>query len=193
MELMDLYRRTVDTWTHALDGVGPQHWDGPTPCTEWTVRDLVNHVVGEDAWTAPLMRGATIADVGESLDGDLLGGEPQAVARRSAHEAVAAVEQTFAEGGVVHLSYGDETQGEYLRQLAADHLVHSWDLAAAVGGETALDPELVNEVADWFGDREELYRGAGAIGPRVDHHAMDPQATLLAASGRDPLWTPATR
>ena len=50
---------------------------------------------------------------------------------------------------------------EYVHQLAADHLVHGWDLAVATGGDTRLDPALVAEVAGWYADREDLYRQAG--------------------------------
>jgi hypothetical protein len=68
MESLALYRRSVDDWTRPLDGSLPQHWDQATPCSHWTVRLLVNHVVGEDAWTVPLMKGATVDDVGDALD-----------------------------------------------------------------------------------------------------------------------------
>ena len=121
-----------------MDAVPDDKWDAPTPCTDWSVRDLVNHVVGEDAWTVPLMRGSTMAEVGDSLDGDLLGDEPTENAVRSANEALAVVAETLPTGGKVHLSYGDEDMGEYLYQLTADHLVHAWDLAAATGGDTTL-------------------------------------------------------
>ena len=50
--------------------------------------------------------------------------------------------------GKVHLSYGDEDMTEYVAQLAADHLIHGWDLAVATGGDTALDDDLVEAVAD---------------------------------------------
>ena len=90
-------------------------------------------------------------------------------------------------GAKVHLSYGDEDLDEYLMQLAADHLVHGWDLAAATGGETDLDPELVDAVASWFAEREALYRSAGIIGERVEA-GDDAQSQLLAGFGRDPGW-----
>jgi uncharacterized protein (TIGR03086 family) len=192
MELADLYRRTVETWTARVEAVPAGAWGAPTPCTEWTVRDLVNHVVGEDAWTVPLMRGSTMAEVGDSLDGDLLGAEPGAVAGRSADEAVAVVAETLPASPTVHLSYGDEDAGEYVRQLAADHLVHAWDLAAATGGDTHLDEDLVADVATWFAEREDTYRSVGAVGPRVDAGGS-PQADLLAAAGRDVAWTPPPR
>jgi uncharacterized protein (TIGR03086 family) len=189
MELAELYRRAVDSWTARVAAIPADGWDGPTPCSEWTVRDLVNHVVGEDAWTVPLMRGATMADVGASLDGDLLGDQPADAALRSADEALAVVAETLPTGGKVHLSYGDEDVGEYVQQLAADHLMHAWDLAAATGGDTSFDAGLVEDVRAWFTEREEMYRAAGVIGPRVDTGG-DPQSELIAAAGRDPAWTP---
>ena len=44
---------------------------------------------------------------------------------------------------------------------------------------------MVAEVAAWFKDREELYRGGGAIGAAVDGFS-DPAEALLGAFGRDP-------
>jgi uncharacterized protein (TIGR03086 family) len=188
MDVATLHRRTIETWRSRVDALEPDQWDQPTPCTDWSVRELVNHVVGEDRWTVPLVQGKTIADVGDTLDGDLLGDQPVEAAEQAADEAAAVVAQALPDGGKVHLSYGDEDMEEYIRQLAADHLIHAWDLAAAVGGDTTLDPELVDEVAVWFADREEMYRGAGVVGPRVEA-GDDPQSQLLARSGRSVTWT----
>jgi uncharacterized protein (TIGR03086 family) len=193
MELESLYRRTVETWTARVSAVPPERWDAPTPCSEWTVRDLVNHVAGEDAWTVPLLNGATIEEVGDSLDGDLLGEDPVRSAVRLADDAVAVAAERLPEGGTVHLSYGDEDAGEYIRQLAADHLVHAWDLAAATGGDTTLADDLVADVAGWFAEHEEGYRTAGAVAPRVDAEPGDAQTALLAAFGRQAGWTPQQR
>jgi uncharacterized protein (TIGR03086 family) len=170
-----------------VQAVGPDQWTAATPCADWDVRELVNHVVGEDLWTEPLMRGSTIADVGDRLDGDLLGDDPKASARDPAAQATGVVAETLPTQGKVHLSYGDEDMGEYVAQLAADHLIHGWDLAAATGGDTALDPDLVADVTAWFAEREDIYRSAGAVGARAAA-ADDPQSQLLAAFGRDPGW-----
>ena len=189
MDLSTLHRRTVETWTDRVGTVADDQWDGTTPCTDWTVRDLVNHVVGEDRWTVPLMQGRTIADVGHDLDGDLLGGDPMKSASEAANEAVSVVGRELPSQGAVHLSYGDERMEEYILQLCADHLVHAWDLAAATGGNTTLDPDLVADVAAWFADREEIYRAGGAVGPHVDAAPDDPQSQLLAGFGRRATWT----
>jgi uncharacterized protein (TIGR03086 family) len=188
MDVHTLYSRTVESWADRVKAVRPEQWDGPTPCTDWSVRELVNHVAGEDMWTPPLMQGSTIEEVGDRFDGDLLGDDPVASALVAAEDATRVVAERLPAGGTVHLSYGEEQMEEYVRQLAADHLIHGWDLAAATGGDTRLDPELVAELATWFAEREELYRGAGIIGPRGSSTG-DPQGDLLAASGRDPGWT----
>ena len=57
MDLNTLYHRTVEAWADRVNAVGPDQWDEPTPCRDWTVRELVNHVVGEDRWTVPLVEG----------------------------------------------------------------------------------------------------------------------------------------
>jgi uncharacterized protein (TIGR03086 family) len=183
MELITLHRRAVEQWAARVAAVKNNQWVDPTPCTEWSVRELVNHVVAEELWTAPLLRGATVQEVGSQFDGDVLGEDPLARARTGADEAVAIVDAIVPDGGRVQLSYGEEDMEEYVRQLCADHLIHGWDLAAATGGDTSLDPELVAEVGAWFVEREAMYRGAGAIGPRASA-AGDPQSDLLAAFGR---------
>ena len=96
MDLNTLHRRTVESWERYLDGVAADQWDLPTPCTEWDVRALVNHVVGEDRWTRPLLQGMTIAEVGDRFDGDLLGDDPQAVGHDAATDASAAIDELLA-------------------------------------------------------------------------------------------------
>jgi uncharacterized protein (TIGR03086 family) len=185
MDAVELHNRTVSNFARLVSEVDPSQWSAPTPCSDWDVRALVNHVVGEERWTVPLMAGKTIAEVGDSLDGDLLGDDPIGAAADAARAAEESARQPIAK---VNLSYGEEDSGEYLRQLAADHLVHGWDLAAALGADTRMDPDLVSEVAGWFGAREEMYRSAGMI---AEHRAgfTNPEDALLGAFGRDPRWS----
>jgi len=188
MDVKTLHRRTVESWQRYVDGVGADQWDLPTPCSDWDVRALVNHVVGEERWTGPLLDGMTIAEVGDRFDGDLLGDDPQATGRAASAEAVAAVDDKLDGIDAVHLSYGDENPAEYVHQLSVDHLIHGWDLAAATGQDRTLDAELVAEVAAWFADRQELYRHAGIVGPPLEG-AGDPQSDLLGAAGRAADWS----
>ncbi|MEO7351298.1 MAG: TIGR03086 family protein, partial [Marmoricola sp.] len=85
----------------------------------------------------------------------------------------------------------DEDMEEYVTQLAADHLIHGWDLAVATGGDAELDQDLVIDVAAWFAEREEIYRSAGAVGAHAAAGG-DAQSNLLASFGRDSRWAGGT-
>jgi uncharacterized protein (TIGR03086 family) len=182
-----LHRRTVECWVDRVGGVSSEAWELPTPCIDWSVRELVNHVVGEDRWTVPLMAGATLAEVGSAFDGDLLGDEPAADAAEAATAALAAVNDGLATRSTVHLSYGEEAAAQYVHQLAADHLVHAWDLAVATGSDPTLPPELVSEVGRWFADHRAAYRAAGLVAHPYPGPAGS-QDALIGAFGRRPGW-----
>jgi uncharacterized protein (TIGR03086 family) len=187
----DLLSRSLARFDQLVRDVGPGDWGRPTPCSGWTVRDLVGHLTVEDLWAARLFAGDTIADVGRSLDGDQLGREPLARWAAASGAALGAAQRALArpDPSPVHLSFGDVPPAEYAMQLFADHLVHAWDLATALGRPPALDDGDVRAGLDWFTGQEEAYRSAGLIGARPDpgpgtDPGQDPLAHLLAAFGR---------
>jgi uncharacterized protein (TIGR03086 family) len=168
-----------------LEGVADDQWSSPTPNTEWDVRALVTHLVDEQLWAPPLLAGRTIEDIGDEIPADPLGDAP--VSAR--HDATAAMVDALGDldlDATVHLSFGDVPAQEYLMQLFADHLVHTWDLARATGQSERLDPELVTMCATWFVGREDLYRQGQVIGPAVAVEGGDSQAELLGRFGRNP-------
>jgi uncharacterized protein (TIGR03086 family) len=183
-DVQEIYARSSATFgerVHAVDG----RWDAPSPLPGWTVRQLVNHLVNEERWTPPLLSGSTIEEVGPRFDGDLLGVDPVAAFDDAAAAALAAVRADGALEGTVHLSFGDHPAREYAMQLAADHLVHAWDLARAIGADETLDADAVTAVREWFPAMEAAYRELGLIGPRVRIPTeAGAQAQLLAMMGR---------
>jgi uncharacterized protein (TIGR03086 family) len=187
MTLVDLYTRSVNSFVDKVNAVGDDQWSASTPCADWTVRELVNHIVYEQLWSAPLFDGATIAEVGDRFEGDVLGDDPQGAATQAGATATQAVAAPGAMERTVHLSFGDTPADEYVTQLLADHLIHGWDLAVGIGADRGLDPETVAFLMPWFAEREEIYRAGGAIGPRVEVGPEAPDADrLLAGFGRDP-------
>lgn len=181
--------RAMELFDAGVDGVKPDDWRRPTPCEDWDVRALVNHVTVEDLWVPPLFAGSTIEQVGERFDGDQLGDDPQPTWARAVAGAREAVSERGAMERTVHLSFGDLPGSEYALQLFADHLVHYWDLAYATGQTTTLPRDLVVAAVEWFSPFEDDYRRAGVIGPRpgVAPGAED-QSTLLAMFGRRSTW-----
>ena len=93
MDTYTFYHRTVEGWADRVNEVYPEQWDEPTPCREWTVRDLVNHVVGEDRWTVQLVNGSTIhspTPVGVCHENASLGSNGLEAARSSCSIATSA-------------------------------------------------------------------------------------------------------
>jgi uncharacterized protein (TIGR03086 family) len=181
----DLYRRAAAGLDGLVQRVQPHHLDLPTPCSLWDVRALLNHVVSEARWTPPLLAGLTIEAVGKSLDGDVPDGELLTAWQAAVNAANASAGAAGVDERTVHLSFGDFPGSEYLAQLAADYLIHTWDLAVAIGVDARLDDELVAAVGAWFVPKEAAYRAAGATGPRPPvEHDGEPQARLLAMFGR---------
>lgn len=142
-------------------------------------------MVGGNFWVKPLEEGKTIDEVGDALDGDLLGADPKAAWDRSADECIAAFKAPGAMEQTVHLSFGDFPGSDYCDQRFLDNLIHQWDVATATGGDTTLDPELVEAGIAWSEPMEEPMRSAGAIGPRPElPENPTRQALLLAMWGR---------
>ena len=185
MDEPTMFRRAVAEFDARVRRIGDHQWQAATPDEDWNVRDLVNHVAGEDLWAPPLLAGSTIAEVGDRFEGDVLGADPMAAWRSASAAAVQAVEGDGAMDRIVHLSFGDFSGREYTLQLFADHLIHAWDLARAIGADERLDAGLIASCATWFEAMEDAYRGAGAIAarPPVPGDA-DAQMVLLARFGR---------
>lgn len=142
--LLDTYAAALRLFGDRLRAIGEDQWSAPTPCTEWTVRDLVNHVTGEQLWIPPLVAdGRTVEDMGDAFSGDVLGEDPLAAWDR----ASAAAHDAFAEPGAlertVRLSYGPALGSAYCSELTADCVVHTWDLSRGIGADDRLPDDLV--------------------------------------------------
>ncbi len=103
---IEMYQRSVEEFGQRVMAIGGSDWARPTPCADWSVRDLVRHLVYEELWTPPLLAGATVADVGDRFEGDILGDDPQVAWKEAAAQALAAATPGVLER-TVHLSFGD--------------------------------------------------------------------------------------
>jgi uncharacterized protein (TIGR03086 family) len=187
MELVDAYDRGVTEFGRRVHRVGPDQWDDDTPCTEWSVRDLVNHLTGEHLWAPWLLRGATLEEVGHRFDGDVLGDDLWAAWGRAAAASREAVHEPGAAAGRVHTSGGPTPAEEYLRQMTLDLTVHAWDLARGIGDVDRLDEELVALVWDYAREGAPSWQGFGMFDPPVEQPASaSRQDRLVALLGRRP-------
>src|SRR5689334_1629597 len=127
--IVELHRRAGDEFDRRGRAVGDDQWETTTPCTDWSVRDLVDHLGNADLWTPELFAGKTLEEVGSRLDGDLLGQDPRGAWQSASRDALAAVQSDGALQRQVHVSWGEISGEEYASQLFTDHLIHAWDLA----------------------------------------------------------------
>ncbi|GAA1907275.1 TIGR03086 family metal-binding protein [Streptomyces sodiiphilus] len=187
MELLDCFDRALDEFGSRVHAVDPGRWHHGTPCAEWSVRDLVNHVTGEHLWAPVLLSGATLEEVGDRFDGDVLDDDPVGTWDRAAHASKEAFHRPGALDRPVHTSGGPVPAGDYARQMISDLTVHAWDLARGAGVDDRLDPELVSEVHAYTAPRAASWRGAGLFGPPVEVPRTAPlQDRLVAMLGRRP-------
>jgi uncharacterized protein (TIGR03086 family) len=187
MDLLEAHGRAMDVFDRAVRQVGADDWDSPTPCTEWTVRDLVTHLVGEQLWVPDLLAGKTIAEVGAAYDGDVLGDDPLRAWTESSRAARAAWLEPDALTRTVHLSFGDTDGAEYCWQMTTDLAVHGWDLATALGREAGIGDELATALLDYIEPQLDLWSGSAMFADPVPvpDDASQPRR-LVALLGRDP-------
>jgi uncharacterized protein (TIGR03086 family) len=185
VDLLTLFGRALDEFDHRVLSVQTEQWDAPTPCTEWDVRTLVEHLVSEQLWALPMLAGETMEQVGDRFDGDVLGDDPVAGWRSAAARSRAAAEVPGALQGTVHASYGDVPAQRYLSEMTLDATVHAWDLARAIGADERLDPDLVALGITVVEPNLELLASSGMFGPPVPvPSGSSDQARLLGLLGR---------
>ncbi len=187
VDVTDQFQKALLELTRRIAVVGDAQWHDPTPCADWDVHDLTNHVVNELRWVPPLLGGMTIEEVGDRFDGDLLGSDPVGAGQEAARDAAQAASAPAATERVVHLSFGDATGEEYLTQITFDIAIHTWDLARAVGADEHLELGLVEFCHERMAPQLEQWRAAGAFGEAVPvPDGADLQTRLLAMTGRHP-------
>jgi uncharacterized protein (TIGR03086 family) len=168
-----------------VHAVPPDRWDAPTPDAEWTVRDLVNHLVGEHLWAPELLAGHTIDEVGDRFSGDVLGDDPLAAWDAAIYRSLSAWGQTPPDR-LVHLSFGDVPAREYAEQMLVDLVVHGWDLARGAGLDERLDPATVRHALAYSEKHADELAGSGLFAEPVQVDSDDPQDRLLGLLGRHP-------
>jgi uncharacterized protein (TIGR03086 family) len=186
-DLLLLFQRAQAQFTDRVDAVGPGEWEAPA-LPEWSVADLVAHLTSEQLWVPPLLAGEEPGAVAPRIPTgteELLGGDPLTAWETAADGALTAWAAPGATERTVHLSAGPTAARDYLVEMTADLTVHAWDLARAVGGVTALDPELVTAALRYA----ELHLGEDGVpgviaAPVQVAPGADPQTVLLARFGR---------
>ena len=175
-----LFERATARAATVMASVTIGQLDGPTPCADWDVQQLIDHMVGGTDY----------------LLAALAGEAPPALAGRTVEDYTRGLEQLSsglrAPGSLDRMCMSPLGFEWPVAQAVAgtfmDALIHTWDLATATGQDASLDPELVDACVEMFlPDMPQRGRATGLVGPAVvvpdDASA---QNQLLAAMGRRP-------
>lgn len=189
----DLLAAGLATFGKHVLAVRPGLWAGPTPCSEWTVADLVRHLVDEHRWVPPLLGGLPLAAAARVV---AAAGSQEATELPPAwEEAAAASLAAWSERGaarrVVHLARGPTVASRYLTELIVDLLVHSWDLARAIDADPRLPEDLVAFSLDRVAARCDLTTRNAPPVPAAA--AAQPIDRLIAQTRRRPSSERAAR
>jgi uncharacterized protein (TIGR03086 family) len=186
MTNLDLYKKAGQVTLKFVENIPGNQWEKMSVDSEWTVKDLINHLTSESLWVPELLEGKTIAEVGGKYDGDVLGDDPKSAFKNALEKSTQAF---FTEGAMektVHLSYGDFTGKSYCGDMATDLLIHGWDVAVSTGQKDNLPEDLVQAVWDLVEPNLKGIQESGMFGAPVEvDENSDLQTKLLAVLGRD--------
>lgn len=175
-----LFSKATARGCDVMAGVPPDQVGLPTPCTEWSVQDLIDHMVGSTGYLLAALGDREPAPVTGATTDDYEAGRAQVLAGLA---EPGALERTCRSPLGFDWTIEQATAGTFM-----DNLIHTWDLATATGQDATLDAELVEVcIAMFLPDMPERGRAGGIVGPEVMVDAgASAQDRLLAAMGRQP-------
>ena len=176
-EVLALWRRVSDGFSQRLDAVEPDDYSKATCCDGWDVAALVEHAIGAQRMV-PKALGAT-GDI--DATGDNLAEVWNTV--RAAADTALSVPGAFDQS--VKLPFGEMRAEDGFGFPFGDLLIHTWDLARAVGASDRLIPEACTIALAQLEPIDGLIRGPAVFGPKLEPApGADIQDRLLAFVGR---------
>jgi len=144
MDSLDLLRRTVDQTDAIVQSLDDADLTRQTPCAEWKVRDLINHITGGATMFAISAEQGSVPDdeIGRLMGGDNLGDDFKGAWKVASQRALAAFEQPGVMDRMVTLPFGEMPAGVALNIAVFDVATHAVDLATATGRQVADDDLL---------------------------------------------------
>lgn len=187
MDLLDLFDRAT-AWTATKVAGAQNQLDAPTPCDEWSVRRLVDHMLWAQQMFASGPSGGIVAPP-SGPPPELVGDDPAGQYEDARKATVHAFGQPGALEGMIKGSSGDVPAMQILGIAFCDQLIHGWDLAKATGQDATMPEDLAT--AAWMmldGRISDEARGPGknfkAVVAVADEASV--QDKLVAYCGRAP-------
>ncbi|MDQ1519631.1 MAG: hypothetical protein QOI55_704 [Actinomycetota bacterium] len=190
MTTVETMRKVLGETQRVVDGIEPSQLGRATPCAEWDVRAVLNHVTGGADMFATCVDEGGISDqrLVELVSGDNLGDDYRSSFEAAAKRAMTAFESPGAADKMVKLPFGEMPAGIAMQIAIFDVAVHALDLAKGSGQSTALDPQVLAAALE--SGRQMIgpeMRGTGLFDSEVPVAENAPlQDQLAAFAGRQP-------
>ena len=150
-EIADRYGRLADEFADAVAAVPEERWTSPSPCDDWTARDVVEHVCS----TQGMFLGYVDEPTGE---GPPVAEDPVGACRAASAPVVAVLADPARASATFDGFFGETSFESAIDRFANfDLVVHRWDLARATGGDDRIDEADAQRVLD----------GVAAFGPAL--------------------------
>ena len=134
----------LPTCSSLVDRIQTMQMNDPTPCEEFTVHDILNHMMVLGGTFAYAFRGEDAPEI--SAPG-VYGWVPSKEFREVMDDLLEAIQSPGAMDRTIESPVGSMDGETFARLLAFDGLVHSWDLATATGQRLALPDEVIEAVS----------------------------------------------
>jgi uncharacterized protein (TIGR03086 family) len=156
----------------------------PTPCAQWDVRAALDHLIGT-TWMF------TFANQDQAVGEDAVGigdDDPRCALSNAAEANVASWRAPGAFNGVRTFPFGAFPADAAAMMNLSEVVVHTWDIATALGADATIDPIVAEMVFEFYRPMSlDPYRAHGAFGSEVVVRSDAPPADrLLALLGRRP-------
>lgn len=188
MDDLDLMESIVTKTSAVVSGVRPDQADLPTPCPDFDVRALVDHIVGYGQVFAAAANGESFAgDPGQYCAADF---DEASATFEQAAQAMVTGWRTAGVDRMVHISQGEVPAAMALDMTMIEYLTHGWDLATATGQPSMFTEdeavEVLGRAQKWLTPQ---FRGEGKpFGPVVDVPADAPAThRVIGFMGRQPV------
>ena len=191
MDALEALSQSSEEFEARLRQVGDDQWDLPTPCTEWNVRELTNHMLLGTRMSVQLLAGASQQDVIAGLGDDLMADNQDPIA--DFVDLATQMQEGFAapnglEGTVDH-PMGEIPRTMFVGFRIMDNGTHAWDLARAIDADDKLDADLVSQMWDDIQPMAASLGELGMFGESSSGHVADDaplQTRFLDLLGRRP-------
>lgn len=182
----DRYRRLAGNFDSTVSRVEDDAWDRPSPCEEWTARDVLGHVISSEA--------DFVTKVGLSIDRSVDVAADPLGAWREVRDGMQAILDDPDNAGRTYESLGTETTlaASVDQFLCFDLIVHRWDIARAAGEDIEIPADDIDAANAFLDTMGQMFYDYGASAPaKTVPDDSSPEDKLLARAGREPRWTAA--